>query len=229
MKTQVLKIDPENIDLGKIKKAAEVIKKGGIVAFPTETVYGLAADFLNKRAVNRIFKLKKRPQNKPLTVQIEDITYLEKLGCDVSTFSCQLMSKFWPGPLTLVLPLRRNLGVGGPRSKLQAVTTKNLERGGKAKGAATIGVRIPDNKVARSLIKESHTPIVAPSANLSGEPAARTAREVTDTFDGLIELVIDSGAVELGVASTVVDLSVSPFRILREGAISRKEIQDARG
>ncbi|MCK4817131.1 threonylcarbamoyl-AMP synthase [bacterium] len=212
MKTRVIKIDPENIDLEKIKKAAGVIKKGGIVAFPTETVYGLAADFLNKRAVHRIFKLKKRPQNKPLTVQIEDITYLERLGCDVSTFSWQLMSKFWPGPLTLVLPLHRNLGVGG-----------------KAKGTATIGVRIPANRIARSLIKMSHTPIVAPSANLSGEPAAKTAQEVIDSFDGLIDVVIDSGAVELGVASTVVDLSVSPFRILREGIISRKEIQDARG
>lgn len=202
MKTEVLKIDAENIDLEKIKRAAEVIKKGGIVAFPTETVYGLAADFLNKQAVNRIFEVKKRPKDKPLTLQIQDITYLEELACDISAFAYQLMSKFWPGPLTLVL---------------------------KAKEGGTVGVRIPDNKIAQCLIKESQTPLVAPSANLSGEPAAKIAEEVLQAFDGLIEMIIDGSKVELGIASTVVDLSVSPYRILREGAISQKDIQNAQG
>ena len=212
MQTKVLKIDPQNIDSEKIKKAAQVIKRGGIVAFPTETVYGLAADFFNKQAVDRIFEVKKRPKDKPLSVQIEDITYLEKLACDVPALAYQLAGKFWPGPLTLVLPARRSLGVGG-----------------KAKERGTIGVRIPDNKIARSLIKESATALVAPSANFSGEPAAKTAQELMHSFDGLIEMVIDSGPVELGMPSTVVDLTVSPYKILREGAISRKDIRSIQG
>ena len=201
MKTEVIKVDPEDIDLEKIKQAAGMIKGGGIVAFPTETVYGLAADSSNREAVNRIFKLKGRAKDKPLTVQIEDVTYLEKLDCDIPAFAYQLMSKFWPGPLTLVFK--------------------------KAKEAGTIGVRIPDNKIARSLIKESQMPLVVPSANLSGQPAAKTVEEVLQTFDGRIEMVVDGGKVELGIASTVIDLSISPFKILREGAVCRKDIDDA--
>ena len=195
--TKLLTIDAQNPEPEKIKEAAAVIKKGGIVGFPTETVYGLAADFFNQQAVEKIFQIKKRPAQKPLAVQIGDIADLEKLECAVPASAFQLISKFWPGPLTLVF----------------------------ARGAATLGVRIPDNPIARSLIKESQTPIVAPSANLSGEPAAKTAEEVLQTFAGRIEMVIDSGETELGIASTVVDLSVSPYRILRAGAIAAKEIQ----
>lgn len=216
MKTKVVKIDAQHIDLEKIKKAAAVIKKGGIVAFPTETVYGLAADYLNKKAVDRIFRLKKRPKDKPLPVQIEDITYLEKLACDIPVSAYQLMSKFWPGPLTLVLPVRPEIGMAG--GKAEALQRRR-----------TIGVRISDNKIAQSLIKMSRTPLVVPSANLSGEPAGQTAEEVLRTFEGLIEMVIDGGKVELGIASTVVDLSVSPYKILREGVISKKDIQSAQG
>ena len=202
MRTEVIKIDPENVDQEKIEQAAGIIRKGGIVAFPTETVYGLGADFLNKQAVDRIFKVKKRPKGKPLTVQIQDISSLKELACDIPAFAYQLMNRFWPGPLTLVL---------------------------RAKEKGTIGVRIPDNRIARSLIKASQTPLVVPSANLSGEPAAQTADEVLQTFDGLIEMVIDAGRVELGVASTVADLSVSPYRILRKGAICQKDIQSVQG
>ncbi|MCQ9207918.1 MAG: L-threonylcarbamoyladenylate synthase [Omnitrophica bacterium] len=200
MKTEVIKIDPEYIDLGKIKKAAQIIKQGGVVAFPTETVYGLAADFSNQRAVKKIFKLKKRPKNKPLAVQISDVSYLEQLACDVPARAYQLMSKFWPGPLTLVFKTNK-----GP----------------------TVGVRISANRIARSLVKESQTALVAPSANLSAKAPAKTAKEVLATFDGRIEMLIDGGKSELGIASTVVDLSVSPYKILREGIICRKDIEDA--
>ncbi len=223
MKTKVIKIDPQNIDLGKIKKAAQVIKKGGIVAFPTETVYGLAADFFNKQAVDRIFEVKKRPKDKLLSVQIEDIAYLEKLACDIPALAYQLAGKFWPGPLTLVLPARPEYSwAGGP-------ARRSLGVGGKANRGGTIGVRIPDNNIARSLIKESATALVAPSANLSAEPAAKTADQVLHSFDGLIEFVIDSGPVELGIPSTVIDLTVSPYKILREGAISRRDLRSVGG
>jgi L-threonylcarbamoyladenylate synthase len=220
LRTRVVKIDPENIDFEKITQAAEVIKKGGIVAFPTETVYGLAADYANKQAVDRVFVVKKRPKQKPLTVQIRDITDLEKLGCDVSAFAYQLMSKFWPGPLTLVLPARPFTPTLSPEGRGK----KDKLIGGASKQGRTIGVRIPENKIARSLIELSQRPLVVPSANLSGKPAAQTAQEVLQIFNGLIEFVIDGGKAQLGIASTVVDLSVSPLKVLREGAIAQKDI-----
>ncbi|MBN2097226.1 MAG: threonylcarbamoyl-AMP synthase [Candidatus Omnitrophica bacterium] len=197
MNTEVIRIDPENIELDKIEQAAQVIKRGGIVGFPTETVYGLAADFFNQQAVERIFTIKKRPADKYLTVQISDIAYLEKLNCQVPDYAYKLISKFWPGPLTLVL--------------------KRAEE--------TLGLRIPDNQIAQSLIKQSSTCIVAPSANLSGEPPAQTAEEVVRVFNGLIEMLIDAGKTALGIASTVLDLTVSPYRILRKGAISQEQIE----
>ena len=208
MKTEVIQIDPEDIDLGKVRQAAEVIKKGGIVGFPTETVYGLAADFANKQAVRRIFEVKKRPKDKPLTVQIHDVTCLEKLVDQIPVFAYQLMGSFWPGPLTLVFLARPGLNLTG----------------GKAQAGGTLGVRIPANKVARALIEESNTALVAPSANLSGQPEAKTAEQVLGTFAGLIEMVIDAGAAELGTASTVVDLTVSPPKVLREGIITERDI-----
>ncbi|MFC1698824.1 L-threonylcarbamoyladenylate synthase [Candidatus Omnitrophota bacterium] len=198
MNTQVVKIDPEHIDQIKIKRAAEVIRDGGIVAFPTETVYGLAAEFSNQQAARRIAQIKNRPPEKAFTVQVEKVADLEKLNCEISDFAYQLMERFWPGPLTLVLP------------------TKN----GK-----TLGVRIPDHQIARSLIRTSQTAIVAPSANLSGEPPAQDAKAALKIFDGLIEMIIDGGRTKLGLASTVVDLSVSPYRVLRAGAITQQEIQ----
>ncbi|MFH1046352.1 MAG: L-threonylcarbamoyladenylate synthase [Candidatus Omnitrophota bacterium] len=198
MITQTVRIDAGNIDPKKIKRAAKVIKTGGIVAFPTETVYGLAADYANAAAVKRIYAVKKRPSTKALPVQISDIAFLERLGCNVPVAAYPLISAFWPGPLTLIF---------------------------KTGGQATLGVRIPDNPVARALIKASACAIVAPSANISGEPPATSAQEVLRIFDGRIEMIIDAGETKLQVPSTVIDVSVSPFKIIREGAISRKDLE----
>lgn len=231
MQTRVVKIDPENINLAKIKQAADVINKGGIVAFPTETVYGLAADFLNREAVERVFAVKKRPKDKPLTVQIQDINCLDRLAKDIPAFAYQLMSKFWPGPLTLVLPAKAG-GTSPFAEELPPSASGDSPPKPKTKVLGrrrTIGLRIPANKIARELIKQCQSHLVVPSANLSGEPAAKTAEEVLQTFDGLIEMVIDGGPVELGVASTVVDVSITPYKILREGSITKEEIQSVQG
>ena len=199
LKTKVLKVNPKDIDLSKIKIAADIIKGGGIVGFPTETVYGLAADAFNREAVEKVFAVKKRPQNKPLTVQIKDITCLEQLACDIPIITYQLIAKFWPGPLTLIL---------------------------HAKEGGTIGLRISSNKVAQKLIEQAQTAIVAPSANVSDQAEAKDAQEVLEVFGGLIDLIIDAGPVELGVASTVLDLTVEPYKILREGSITKEDIQN---
>jgi len=205
MNTKIITIDPKNIDPDKIKQAAEIIRQGGIVAFPTETVYGLAADFFNPQAKERIFQVKKRPDHKPLTVQIADISQVGKFTDQIPDLADQWMKKFWPGPLTLVFLARRGL-------------TQTAEK--------TIGLRIPENKIALEMIKQSRTAIVAPSANLSGQPAAQTAAAALNYFNGQIEMIIDGGKTEIGMASTVIDVTVSPYRILREGIIGRKDLEN---
>ncbi|MCX5716662.1 MAG: L-threonylcarbamoyladenylate synthase [Candidatus Omnitrophica bacterium] len=197
--TEVLNIDPQNPQPEYIKKAADVLKKGGLVAFPTETVYGLAAGYADKRAVNRLQKVKRRPGNKPFTVHIADKTDLEKFGCDVSPFALELIAKFWPGPLTLIFDTKKS---------------------GKT------GFRMPDNKTAIALISESGMPIVAPSANLSGLRPPVNAKQVLEQLDGKIDMVLDAGPTRLGKESTTMDFTIFPYRIMREGAIPKSRIAE---
>ncbi|MCX5686585.1 MAG: L-threonylcarbamoyladenylate synthase [Candidatus Omnitrophica bacterium] len=199
-RTIVLKVDPETPDKRSISKAADVIKKGGIVAFPTETVYGLGANVLDKKAVARLYKVKLRPRAKPFTVQISDISALKDVwGCELTEAAAALTHKFWPGPLTIIL------------------------KSGKGEN---IGFRMPKHKIALSLIREAGVPVYAPSANLSGSWPPATAGDVLKELDGKIDIVIDGGPADLGVESTVVDLTVKPARILREGAISREILSE---
>lgn len=197
MKTYVVKIDPKNPDKAGIEAAALAVKEGKLVAFPTETVYGIAANFFDKQAIERLYKIKKRPVKKPFTVHIADIKAIESLGCRMTKEALILAGKFWPGPLTMVLPL------------------------GKDK---SLGFRIPANSIALELIKKAGVPIVAPSANLSGHKSPINAQEVLDELDGKIDILIDGGQTNVGVESTVVDMTVDPPKILREGAIKPEEI-----
>lgn len=198
MKTYVVKIDPKRPDKKKINEAAEAIRKGLLVAFPTETVYGIAANFLDGKAVDNLYRIKKRPKDKPFTVHIADIGMIESLGCVMTKEALSLISKFWPGPLTIILK----------------------SRDGKA-----LGFRIPANTVALELIRAAGVPIVAPSANLSGNKAPVSAEEVLKDLDGGIDLLIDGGPTDIGVESTVVDLTVDPPEVLRKGAIKPGEIE----
>ena len=197
-KTLVLKIDPVKPDGKLIKYAAGVLKGGGLVAFPTETVYGLGANLLDKKAVARLYKVKKRPGNKPFTVHIAGLGQIKKLGCALDARAKRLADEFWPGPLTMVL---------------------------KAKDGGSVGFRMPANKVAIELIKSAGVPVVAPSANLSGNNPPTGAREVLKDLDGKIDVLIDSGPTDVGVESTVVDLTSREFRVLREGAVKSKAIE----
>ncbi len=197
-RTEVIKVDPKKPEKEAIKIAAEIIKKGGLVAFPTETVYGLAADFLNERALKKLCEVKERPGNKPFTVHIADPKVLNKLSCEVSKKARDLMKKFWPGPLTIIF---------------------------KAKNGAKVGVRMPANKIALDFISACHTPIVAPSANISGKRPPLSALDVLSDLDGKIDLILDGGKTEIGVESTILDISTEPYKILREGAIKKSEIE----
>jgi len=206
--TGVLKINPENIDLAKIKRAARVIKEGGLVAFPTETVYGLGADALNPKACAKIFEAKKRPLGDPLIVHISQKTDLFKLAKDFSDEAVELINEFWPGPLTLVLK-KENM--------VPDVVTAGLD---------TIAIRMPANEIALALIRESEVPIAAPSANLFGRPSPVTAQHVKEDLDDRIDMIIDGGKTLVGVESTVLDLTQEVPSILRPGGVSIEELKE---
>jgi len=195
--TQVLDIDPVNPQIEKIIKAADVIKQGGLVAFPTETVYGLGADYFDEKAMQKLRKAKRRPGNKQFSVLIADLADLEKFECKIPSFAEELIMEYWPGPLTLILKTGRS---------------------GK------VGFRMPDNDIARELIRRSSTLIAAPSANISGAPPPRNAQDVLAQLAGKIDIVLDAGQTQIGKESTVVDVTTTPFSIIRKAAISQKEI-----
>jgi len=199
MKTLVLKVDPQRPDKKKIDTAANLIRKGGIVAFPTETVYGLGADALNTKAVAAVFKAKKRPFDNPPIVHVSDLKDVYRLATDVPPRARRLMTEFWPGPLTLIFR----------HSKIVPDVT--------VAGLDTIAIRMPKHNVALALIEESDCPISAPSANLSGKPSPTTVEHVLEDLDGRIDAILDAGPTSIGVESTVLDLTVDPPQVLRPG------------
>lgn len=189
--------------------AAEIIRKGGLVGVPTETVYGLAANGLDEGAVQKIYDVKNRPETKPISLLVTGMTDVEKFCRDIPASAYILAEKFWPGPLTLVL--RRNENVP------DIVTA----------GGDTVGVRCPDHDKTLQLIRLAGVPLAAPSANLSGEPSPKTADDVLRVFDGKIEAVIDGGRCAVGVESTIVDLTSGTIKILRMGGLPKESIEKA--
>ena len=205
-RTIVLKVNSENPEEDKIKAAAKIIRRGGLVAFPTETVYGLGADALNPKAVQRIFEAKNRPFDNPLIVHIADKREIYRLSDEIPEGIDKLMD-FWPGPLTLILKASRIV----PRE-----TTGGLD---------TVAIRMPNHKVALALIRESRVPIAAPSANLSGRPSPTTAMHVKQDLEGRIDMILDAGPTKIGVESTVLDLTSKPPQILRPGGLPFEELK----
>ena len=208
MKTSILKVNPKDTEPEKIHEAAKIIKAGGLVAFPTETVYGLGADALNEDAVLKVFTAKNRPLDNPPIVHIASIPEVHPLVFELSKKATLVMEKFWPGPLTLIFK----------RSNSVPKTT--------VAGLDTIAIRMPKHRVAHELIKESHTPIAAPSANLSGKPSPTTAQHVYEDLNGRIDAILDGGATHIGVESTVVDLSTSPPVLLRPGGTTFETLKE---
>ncbi len=206
VETRVLRTDALQPDPEAIRTAAEAIRRGELVAFPTETVYGLAADALNPEAVARVYEVKGRPANNPLPVQVASVDEIPLVAVDVPDVARELIRRFMPGPLTIVLR-------ASPRVP-ELVTA----------GAGTVGIRIPDHRVALELLRAAGTPIVAPSANPSGEPPPTSADDVLAYLGGRIEYILDAGTTKLKTASTVVDLTSEPRRILRHGAITDDEL-----
>lgn len=210
MKTLLMKVNPNRPSQKKIEAAAEIIMRGGLVAFPTETVYGLGANALDGNAVKKIYEAKGRPLDNPVIVHIADIEELGKVAVETRR-ARDLMEKFWPGPLTLVLRKSKSL----PRA-----TTAGLD---------TVAVRMPRNKVALDLIASSSVPIAAPSANISGGPSPTSAEHVLQDLAGRIDAVLDGGETKIGVESTVLDLTSPIPIILRPGGVTAEELEEVIG
>ena len=216
MNTIVYKIkDPENDltaeDISRIADLGVLVKKGGLVAFPTETVYGLGGDALNEESSGKIYEAKGRPSDNPLIVHICEVPAIEKIAVSVPDEFYILAKKFWPGPLTMVLKASDAV----PRK-----TTGGLD---------TVAVRMPDNKAALELIRASGGYIAAPSANLSGKPSPTSAEFVLEDMDGRIDAVIDGGEGRIGIESTIVDLTSGSPEVLRPGFITNEMLSEALG
>ena len=210
MKTIKLKAEDEN-KIDSIKRASQIIKSGGLVAFPTETVYGLGANALNEKAIEKIYEAKGRPSDNPLIVHLGYKEDAEKYVQAVPAKAALLMDAFWPGALTIILhkkPIIPHRITGGLN---------------------TVALRMPDHEIALSLIRESKMPIAAPSANLSGKPSPTKAEHVIEDMDGRIEGIICGGDCTLGIESTVIDLTVSPPVILRPGGVTKEAIEQIIG
>ncbi len=207
MKTIIQRIDPEDFRDEELQEACSILQKGGLVAFPTETVYGLGGDALRQEASAKIYMAKGRPSDNPLIVHIADMDALRDVADNVSEEALQLAENFWPGPLTMIFKKREKV----PKS-----TTGGLE---------TVAVRMPSHPVARALIRESGVYIAAPSANTSGRPSPTKAEHVREDLDGRIDMILDGGAVGIGLESTIVDMSTNVPTILRPGYITKEMLE----
>lgn len=208
MDTKIIKIDKNNIDKNLIKEAAEYIKEGKLVAFPTETVYGLGANGLDETAVKKIFLAKGRPQDNPLILHISSIDNLYPLAKEIPDLAYKCMKRFWPGPLTMLFK----------KSELvPSIITAGLD---------TVAIRMPSHPIALELIKQSNCPIAAPSANLSGTPSPTNAKHVIQDQLGRIDMIIDGGSTGVGLESTVLDLTGDTPMILRPGGIAIEDFKE---
>lgn len=195
--TKVVKLNPDSIDQRAIAEAALVLDKGGLVVIPTETVYGIAANLLHKGAVERLKKIKERPEGKSFSIHVADKSDIEHYAVDILPRVYKVIERFWPGPLTLVL--------NAPKGK-------------------SIGLRLPRNEIALSLLWRVDFPVIVPSANRAGQTPPVNAQEALKEMDGLVDLILDGGPTELVHESSVLDARVLPFVVLREGALKKEEL-----
>ena len=211
MITKIVKVDKEHPDEAAIKEAGEILKNGGLVAFPTETVYGLGGDGLNARSSEKIYQAKGRPSDNPLIIHIAQLEDLDKIAEDVPDGAKKLAEKYWPGPLTMIFKKKDIVPIE---------TTGGLE---------SVAVRMPSHKVARALICYGGKYVAAPSANTSGRPSPTLAEHVIEDLNGKVDMILDGGEVGIGLESTIVDFTEKIPVILRPGYINQKMIAEVIG
>lgn len=211
MKTIIKTIDKNNIDIESVNVAADILRTGGLVAFPTETVYGLGANALDEKAVAEIFVAKGRPSDNPLIVHVCNVEMVKSLVKNIPELALKLMERFWPGPLTLIME---------KSSCVPEIITAGLN---------TVAIRMPAHPIALKIIEESGVPVAAPSANISGRPSPTEAKHVIEDLLEKVELIIDGGSSQVGLESTVLDVTVNPPMILRPGGITKEQLEEAVG
>lgn len=209
--TRIIKIDAENPEEAYLQEAAVILRQGGLVAFPTETVYGLGAAVNHRRAIQRLYSVKGRPADNPLIVHLDSFGRLPEVAAAIPPAARLLAGKFWPGPLTMVL------------SKKETVPEEI------SAGLPTVAVRIPAHLVALRLLTLAGIPVAAPSANLSGRPSPTRGIHVAEDLNGLVEMILDAGSTGIGVESTVLDLTRKTPRILRPGGVTREMLEEVFG
>ena len=194
-----------NIDYTKLKKTAEIIRKGGIVIFPTETVYGIGANGLDEVAIKKLYEVKQRPLNKPISLLVSDMNMINKIAKDITELEYKLMQKFFPGPFTIVLK---------KKDIVSNIVTSNQN---------TVGVRMPSGEIARKLVEYAGVPIATPSANISGKPSGTNLKDIMKDFEKKVDYFIDGGESKIGIASTIVKVIDNVPHILRQGSISKSK------
>lgn len=211
METEIIKINREHMDQDALQRAGRILKEGGLVAFPTETVYGLGGNALEEEASRRIYAAKGRPSDNPLIVHVADMEHLEQIVQEVPESARKLAEAFWPGPMTMILKKKENVPYG---------TTGGLD---------TVAIRMPSDPIALELIRQGGGYVAAPSANTSGRPSPTTAQHVYEDLQGKIPMILDGGAVTIGLESTIVDLTEEIPTILRPGYISLEMVDAVLG
>lgn len=196
-----------NLNYDKLREPAQIIKKGGIVIFPTETVYGIGTNGLDENAIQKLYEVKQRPLNKPISLLVNNIEMVEKIAKNITEVEYKLMEKFFPGPLTVILE---------KRDIVPDILTSNTN---------TIGVRMPSGEIAKKLIEFAGVPIATSSSNISGRPSGTNITDIKKDFEGKVDCFIDNGESELGIPSTVIRIIDNIPHILRQGAISEEEIR----
>ena len=211
MKTIYEKVDPADIDMSVIERAGRIVRDGGVVAFPTETVYGLGADALSGASSKKIYEAKGRPSDNPLIIHIADLSDLNRIVKTVPREAVALAEKYWPGPLTMIFD---------KAPEVPKETTGGLE---------TVAVRFPSHPVAKAFIRAAGGYVAAPSANLSGRPSPTTGRHVMEDMDGRIDMVIDSGPCDIGLESTIIDMTSDVPMMLRPGYVNEEMLREVLG
>ena len=196
-----------NIDLEKLKEPSKIIKDGGVVIFPTETVYGIGTNGFDEDGIRRIYELKKRDFNKPISLLVSNMEMVKMVAKDISDLEYALMERFFPGPFTIILKKKKDV---------PDILTANSD---------TVGIRMPSGEIAKKLIEYADVPIATPSANISGKPSGTNIDDIIKDFDGKVDCIIDSGESKLGVASTIVKVVNGVPHILREGTITKEQIE----
>lgn len=205
--SNVIKIETDD-NTKNLKIAANIIKKGGIVIFPTETVYGIGTNGLDEEAVKKLYEVKDRPLTKPISLLVSNFDMINQVAEDITEMEYKIMKNFFPGPLTIIL---------NKKSCVPDILTAN---------GNTVGIRMPDNEIALKLIELSGVPIATPSANISGRPSGIDIEDIKKDFEGKVDLFIDSGKSKIGSGSTIVKVEDNEIKILRQGIITKEQIED---